>query len=100
MRRPLNWVVVCISLLLLVANRSGSERKAQARISETDHLAAVEAQLLTLSAGSVAVEFGYVRTDGSFVPLPPPGTNVAWIDSDAARAGLPRMLTSTSTLLQ
>jgi hypothetical protein len=71
MRRPLNWFVVCISLLLLIANRSVSERKPQPGHSELERLATLETRFptATVRTGRTAVEFGYVRTDGSFAPI-------------------------------
>jgi len=68
MRRPLNWVVVCLSLLLLTANLTIDWKPAVA--GQTTPLVRAESAF----ADSFAVErsepqFGYVRTDGSFQPL-------------------------------
>jgi hypothetical protein len=68
MRRPLNWVVVCLSLLFLLANLS-VEQKPVVR-EETARPALAEnryADILSIENGEP--QFGYVRADGSFLPL-------------------------------
>ena len=68
MRRPINWFVFCLSLAFLYANLSFGTRPAAflsqpAPISaelDFSHVALVEPE---------PPQFGYVRTDGSFVPL-------------------------------
>jgi hypothetical protein len=61
MRRPLDWVVVGISILFLVANLPPSERRAQREQGTitTDFI----------DTTAPVTEFGYVRADGSFLPL-------------------------------
>jgi hypothetical protein len=61
MRRPLDWVLVGISLLLLVANLPPSERRMQA---EQGTIA-----MDFIDTTAPVTEFGYVRADGSFQPL-------------------------------
>ena len=58
MRRPINWVVFCLSLLFLFANLPLSGRKTIQPAAEPS----------LVVAGTVP-EFGYIRTDGTFVPL-------------------------------
>jgi hypothetical protein len=70
MRRPLNWVVVCVSLLVLVANLQLPDRNS--RLPDRRVVAPAFAETLlpvSLSAPDSTPEFGYVRADGSFVPL-------------------------------
>jgi hypothetical protein len=68
MRRPLNWVVVCLSLLFLLANlsfnrnRSVTGQTAAMALAETEHLD-------NLFIARNDPQFGYVRADGSFLPL-------------------------------
>jgi hypothetical protein len=101
MRRPLNWVVVCISLLLLVANQALSQRDPPAVVSRLDHLAAVETRFpMPLAGNAVAVEFGYVRPDGTFEPIVPNRADDTLIDSGREWLRSPRTLTSASTSLQ
>ena len=70
MRSPVNWVVFCFSLAFLFVLASLPGRKAQPAIGPIDLPAMAEA---IPSAGLAVVrptpEFGYVRADGSFVPL-------------------------------
>ncbi len=71
MRRPLNWLVVSISLMVLFANRIWAERPAEA-------LAAQQRERIPVLAAPIAASaapspFAYVREDGTqeFVPTPP-----------------------------
>jgi hypothetical protein len=105
MRRPLNWVVVAISLLLLVVNQSLSERSRQPVASPIDRLAAMETRFpAPIAGGGDGVEFGYVQTDGTFAPLVLSGvdTKSADRDTDTEMAWVfsPSTLISTSTSLQ
>lgn len=61
MRRPINWVVVCISLLLLLANPPPPERGT--------HLEDGTIPIDFIDTTAPVTEFGYVRADGSFLPL-------------------------------
>jgi len=67
MRRPLNWVVVCISLVFLLTF-AGREPKS---VVGTVHVPALAETLpaVGLAGARPTPEFGYVRADGSFVPL-------------------------------
>jgi len=68
MRRPLNWVVVCLSLLFLLANLS-VDRKPDVR-AQTSHPVFAESSFADFRLiEKSAPEFGYVRADGSFLPL-------------------------------
>ena len=68
MRRPLNWVVVCLSLLFLIANLSVDRKRevdgetARPMLAENRY-----ADVLSIEKGEP--QFGYVRADGSFLPL-------------------------------
>ena len=60
MRRPFNWIVVCLSMLFLAANLPFDR--------EPD--AAWQTIRPALAENKFAdIQFGYVRTDGSFQPL-------------------------------
>jgi hypothetical protein len=81
MRRPLNWIVVFISLSFLLANTWFSGRNSQrelARLERPPVTAAMgEAIPPVRVAGKKPVpEFGYIRADGSFVPLT--STSPSW----------------------
>jgi hypothetical protein len=68
MRRPFNWVVVCLSLLLLTSNLTSDWKPAMA--GQTTHLALAESQFAEgFPLERSEPQFGYVRTDGSFQPL-------------------------------
>jgi hypothetical protein len=72
MRRPLNWLVVCLSLLFLLANLSFDRNRGMNGQSATPVLAgSVYADDLSSIGTLIGNEpqFGYVRTDGSFLPL-------------------------------
>jgi len=61
MRRPINWVVICMSLLFLLVNLSAPGRRAS-QPGGAAPMAMIEPRTAT-------PEFGYVRADGSFLPL-------------------------------
>jgi hypothetical protein len=68
MRRPLNWIVVSISLMVLFANRMWAQRPA-------DELASRARQIIpaAVSQGAWADSpFAYVREDGTQEYLPAP----------------------------
>jgi len=68
MRRPLNWVVVCLSLLFLVANLSVDRKQGEG--GQTARPALAESRFANvLSIERTEPQFGYVRSDGSFLPL-------------------------------
>jgi hypothetical protein len=68
MRRPLNWVVVCLSLLFLIANLSFERKRAV--VAQTARPALAQNKYAdNLAAALSEPQFGYVRTDGSFLPL-------------------------------
>jgi hypothetical protein len=105
MRRPLNWIVVCISLLLLIVNRSVSERSRVPVTNPIDQLADMKTRYpAPIAGGDGGVEFGYVQIDGSFAPLAPSSADTKSTDSDTdtetAWVFSPRTLISTSTSLQ
>lgn len=70
MRRPINWVVVCLSLLLLVANLSSGSRLTPPvmQLAATPMTTQLEFSR-TVFAERAAPQFGYIRDDGSFLPL-------------------------------
>ena len=68
MRRPLNWVVVCLSLLFLIANLS-VDRKPSARAQTSRPVFAQSSFTDFRLIEKSEPEFGYVRADGSFLPL-------------------------------
>ena len=69
MRRPINWFVFCLSLAFLFANVSLGRKSAapvgQAAIPVTAELDFSHVIL----EEATATQFGYVRSDGSFMPL-------------------------------
>jgi hypothetical protein len=70
MRRPVHWVVFCFSLAFLFALASLPGRQVQPEIGLIELPAMAEAiPTVGLAAARPTPEFGYVRADGSFVPL-------------------------------
>lgn len=73
MRRPLDWIVVSISLMVLFANLmvTDSDRVAVASVPDLP--------VLTANANANAPEspFAYIREDGSQVYLPAVGPRLA-----------------------
>jgi hypothetical protein len=67
MRRPLNWVVVCLSLLFLLANLSRDRHRSLDGIAAPAATQSVFADNFPIAGKEP--EFGYVRADGSFLPL-------------------------------
>jgi hypothetical protein len=67
MRRPINWVVFCLSLLFLFANLPFSGRRTLQPAAEP--FAAEPTVATSLIAAGTVPEFGYIRADGTFVPL-------------------------------
>jgi hypothetical protein len=83
MRRPLNWVVVCLSLLFLVANLSVDRKQGVGVQTALPELAESKyADILSIEKGEP--QFGYVRADGSFLPLIQQADAVAAADVGAA----------------
>jgi hypothetical protein len=70
MRRPINWVVVCLSLLFLVANLSAGSRLTPPMVQLTAAPAVAQFDFSRVVVAEPAVpQFGYIRDDGSFLPL-------------------------------
>jgi len=71
MRRPLDWIVVSIALMVLAAN-------LLLRHSDPIPVAAVrDFRLLADESGQPASPFAYIREDGTEVFLPDDGTRTA-----------------------
>jgi hypothetical protein len=71
MRRPINWVVFCLSLLFLYANLSFGRRPAPPVVQSAATLTTVQPDFShVVIAERTAPQFGYLRDDGSFLPLP------------------------------
>jgi hypothetical protein len=68
MRRPLNWVVVCLSLLFLIANLSLDRNRGVTGQLPIPALAESGFEN-SFPTGQNEPQFGYVRADGSFLPL-------------------------------
>lgn len=68
MRRPLNWIVVSISLMVLFANRLWAPRPVEQFVGKAPEIVPVA------SIAAPASPFAYVREDGTqeYLPLPPP----------------------------
>jgi len=86
MRRPINWVVFGLSLLFLFANMPLSGRKSrEPMIGPITLPAAAEVPLsASLIVERAPPEFGYVRDDGSFVPLVQHALDKPGVDAGAA----------------
>jgi hypothetical protein len=71
MRRPLDWLVVSISLMVLFANRMWAQRPVEELASKQRESIPVPAAPIAASAGPSP--FAYVREDGTqeFLPTPP-----------------------------
>jgi hypothetical protein len=83
MRRPLNWVVVGLSLLFLIANLEFGRKPPVA--GQTTRLALAESNYTGILSGeSSEPQFGYVRADGSFLPLTQERREPAIADVDPA----------------
>ncbi len=76
MRRPINWVVFCMSLLFLLVNLSAPGRRA--------HQPEIPVPMALIEARTATPEFGYVRTDGSFLPLSRESFVESSVDAEAA----------------
>lgn len=74
MRRPLDWIVVVISLMVLFANRMVTDSDPNSVASVPDFEALAE------RAGQPASPFAYIREDGTEVFLPDIGPRSA-VDS-------------------
>ena len=70
MRRPVNWFVFCLSLAFLFANVTFGRRTDPAVDLAMLPLVAQSAFPKVFVEDRAAVQFGYVRDDGSFEPLP------------------------------
>jgi len=69
MRRPINWFVFCLSLAFLFANVSLGRRPVQP-VGHTTIPVTAELDFSHVILGEPAPpQFGYVRADGSFMPL-------------------------------
>ena len=72
MRRPINWFVFCLSLAFLFASVSLGHKPA---LSVGQDLAPMTAQIVfshVVIEDPAPPQFGYVRDDGSFIPLEVP----------------------------
>lgn len=93
MRRPINWFVFCLSLAFLFANLSSGNKPA-AFVSPAAPASAQIAFSHVTVGDAAPPQFGYVRADGSFVPLaqqpvqqPDPDAVIAEMGSLAPAAG-------------
>ena len=69
MRRPLNWFVFCLSLAILLANLSFG-RKPALPVVQVAALTPADLDFSHVVIGEpTPPQFGYVRDDGSFMPL-------------------------------
>ena len=71
MRRPLDWIVVSISLMVLFANRMLTSSDPIPMASVPDFTVSVE------DMGQPESPFAYIREDGSQVFLPAAGSRLA-----------------------
>ena len=68
MRRPINWFVFCLSLAFLFANLSFGHKPAAFVSQPTPSSTPIRFSHVTLG-DAAPPQFGYVRADGSFLPL-------------------------------
>lgn len=70
MRRPINWVVVCLSLLFLMANLASGRRLTPpvVQLAAAPALGQIEFSRAVVAEPALP-QFGYIRDDGSFLPL-------------------------------
>ena len=68
MRRPINWFVFCLSLAFLFANLSFGHKPVLPASQATTVVAQVDFSHVTVGELDPP-QFGYVRADGSFLPL-------------------------------
>jgi hypothetical protein len=69
MRRPINWFVFCLSLAFLFANISLG-RKPASPVGQAAMPITAELDFSHVVLGETTPpQFGYVRNDGSFIPL-------------------------------
>ena len=69
MRRPINWFVFCLSLAFLFANVSLG-RKPAPSVGQASIPVTAELDFSHVVFGEATpTQFGYVRADGSFLPL-------------------------------
>ena len=71
MRRPLNWLVVSISLMVFFANRMWGEGPMEQ--AATQPRESIPVLAAPIAASATPSPFAYVREDGTqeFVPTPP-----------------------------
>jgi hypothetical protein len=83
MRRPINWVVFGLSLLFLYANLTFAPKPSQPLVQSSavplvfSHVAVVD---------PAEPQFGYVRDDGTFLPLRDASKNPPRLAGDAGAA--------------
>jgi hypothetical protein len=68
MRRPINWFVFCLSLAFLFANLSFGNKPAAFVSQATPSSAQIGFSHVTVGDADPP-QFGYVRADGTFLPL-------------------------------
>jgi hypothetical protein len=68
MRRPINWFVFCLSLATLYANLSFGHKPGKLVVQAAPVTAELDFSHVVLG-DSAPPQFGYVRADGSFLPL-------------------------------
>jgi hypothetical protein len=73
MRRPLDWIVVAISLTVLFANRMLTASAPEMLVRSPE----IQAIVTDAAAAEPASPFAYIREDGSEIFLPVAGPRVA-----------------------
>ena len=70
MRRPINWVVFCLSLLMLIVNLTFGPKAASPVVQAVVPRVTERLDFSHVVVGEPPTpQFGYVRADGSFQPL-------------------------------
>lgn len=87
MRRPLNWFVFCLSLAILLANLSFGRKPAQP-VAQVAALTTADLDFPHVIVGEpTPPQFGYVRDDGSFLPLAQPSDAQPAADPETVESG-------------
>lgn len=96
MRRPLDWIVVSISILVLYANRLLAPQPIELQALGPKFQASVVASPATAQADN---PFAYIREDGSLQFLPVASPRVAGKAAKPRQATSPALYTWSSPLI-
>ena len=95
MRRAVNWFVFCLSLAFLFANLTFGRRTVPALdLAVTPQPVPGYSKVFVEERG--ALQFGYVREDGSFEPLPEQPASATDADEQAVWSSWPETASAAS----